>query len=106
MNVRISQNDFRFRITPQDLEMLLLGRDIDERICIGTDCFAYRISPVTRDRKMEMEMAVSGFCLFVPRETLEVLRDLGRSKEGVSVLQDGVTLSLQIDIKTQMKKAA
>ena len=106
MNLRISENDFRFRITPQDLDMLLNGRDIDQRVCIGAHCFGYRISPVTREKKMKLEMAVSGFCLFVPQETLLALRDLGRSKEGVSIQQGDVVLSLQLDIKTQMKKAA
>lgn len=106
MNLRISENDFRFRITPQDLDMLLNGRDIDQRICLGAHCFGYRISPVTREREMKLEMAVSGFCLLVPRETLEDLRDLGRSKEGISARQGDVAISLQIDIKTQMKKAA
>ena len=106
MNLRISQNDFRFRITPQDLDTLLHGRDIDQRVCIGTHCFGYGISPVTQDKKMKLEMAVSGFCLFVPRETLEELQDLGRSKDGISIQQGDVTLSLQLDIKTQVKKAA
>ena len=106
MNLRISENDFRFRITPQDLDTLLNGRDIDQRVCIGAHCFGYRISPVTRKKKMKLEMAVSGFCLYVPQETLTALRDLGRSKEGVSVQQGDVILSLQLDIKTQMKKAA
>jgi len=106
MNLRISENDFRFRITPQDLDMLLNGRDIDQRVCVGAHCFGYRISPVTREKTMKLEMAVSGFCLFVPRETLEALRDMGRSKEGVSMQQGDVTLSLQLDIKMQMRKAA
>ncbi len=106
MNLRISENSFRFRITPQDLDMLLRGQDVDQRVCIGAHCFTYRISPVAPEKHMTLEMAVAGFCLFVPRVTLEELRDLGRSKNGVSVVQGGVDVSLQLDIKMQMKQVA
>jgi hypothetical protein len=106
MNLRLSENSFRFRITPEDLENLLAGQDIDQRMRIGHHCFAYRITPQCAEPEMTLEMAVSGFCLSVPRYTLEVLRDLGKSKSGVSVNQGGVEISLQVDIKTQMKRAA
>lgn len=106
MNLRISENKFRFRITPEDLDMLLRGRDVDQRVCIGAHCFTYRISPMAPEKHMTLEMAVAGFCLFVPRATLEELRDLGRSKTGVSVMQGAVDIALELDIKTQMRKAA
>lgn len=106
MNLKISENSFRFRITPEDLDNLLRGQDVDQRVCIGAHCFTYRISPVAPDKEMRLTMAVAGFCLSVPRETLERLRDLGRSKSGISVRQGVVDISLQIDIKTQMRRAA
>jgi hypothetical protein len=55
---------------------------------------------------MELEMAVGGFCLFVPRTALESLRGLGRSRDGMAVSQGGVRISLQVDIKAQVKRAA
>jgi hypothetical protein len=55
---------------------------------------------------MELEMAVAGFCLSVPRAALEELRGLGRSKEGISFRQGGVDISVQVDVKAQMKQAA
>lgn len=106
MNLRISENNLRFRITPEDLDALLAGREIDQRICLGAHCFAYRISPVTHEKDMTLEMAAGGFCLSVPHSLLLALRDLGRSKEGLSGRQGDVGLSLQLDIKTQMRKAA
>lgn len=106
MNLRISENNFRFRITPEDLEALLAGREIDQRICLGAHCFTYRITPVTHEADMALEMAIGGFCLSVPRSMLTELRDLGRSKEGLSAIQGDVGIALQLDIKTQMRKAA
>lgn len=101
MNIRIAENSFRFRITPADLDMLLRGQDIDQRICIGAHCFTCCISPVAPEKHMTLEMAVAGFCLFVPKETLADLHDLGRSKEGILVKHGDVEISLQLDIKTQ-----
>lgn len=106
MNLKISENNFRFRITQEDLDNLLRGQDIDQRVCLGAHCFTYRISPVTLDREMRLEMAIAGFCLFVPRKILEELRDLGRSKNGISIRQGGVEISLQVDLRAQVKKAA
>jgi hypothetical protein len=106
MNLRISENDFRFRITPADLDALLQGREIDQRTRLYPHSFSFRISPVEDRADMELEMAVGGFCLFVPRAALESLRGLGRSRDGIAVSQGGVRISLQVDIKAQVKRAA
>lgn len=106
MNLRISEDGFRFRITPEDLDTLLRGREIDQRVCLGAHCFTYRIAPVKFEKDMKLEMAVAGFCLSVPHAMLEELYDLGRSKEGLSAMQGDVNIALQLDIKTQMRKAA
>ncbi|QQG37303.1 MAG: hypothetical protein HYS17_05960 [Micavibrio aeruginosavorus] len=106
MNLRIAENNFRFRITPQDLERLLRGQDVDQRVCLGAHCFTYRIAPERQGDRIKLEMAVGGFCLSVPQSRLMELRDMGRSKEGLTVMQGDVEISLQMDIKTQMRKAA
>lgn len=106
MNLRISADGFRFRITPEDLDKLLHGREIDQRVCLGAHCFTYRIAPVTFEKDMKLEMAVAGFCLTVPRNQLEGLLAMGRSKEGLSFMQGEVKISLQLDIKTQIRKVA
>lgn len=106
MNLRISEEGFRFRVTSEDLSTLLHGREIDQSVCLGAHCFAYRITPVTFEKDMKLEMAIAGFCLYVPQTMLEELRDLGRSKKGLSVMQGDVNIALQLDIKTQMRKSA
>lgn len=106
MNLKISEKGFRFRIAPEDLGVLLSGRDIEQRVCIGEHCFFYRIVPVSSEDEMALEMSMAGFCLSVSQKNLEQLHDLGRSKAGLSVTQGGVDVSLQIDLKKQMKKVA
>ena len=106
MNLRIEENGFRFRITDNDLQSLLQGCDINQHVRVGRQGFSYRIAPVSDKKEMVLEMADSGFCLYVPHKSLECLRDLGRSKEGISVRQDETEISLQVDIKKQLRKAA
>lgn len=106
MNLRMDDKGVRFRITPEELSSLLAGRDIDCRLCIGRHSFGYRISPDDTSDEMTVEMAVGGFCLHVPRTVLDSLNGMGRSKEGVFAIQDGVTVSLQVDLKLQARKAA
>ena len=104
MNLRISENSVRFRITAEDLEILIQGRNIDQRICMGAVCFSYRISPVSSGMDMRLEMGGNGFSLSVPRNDLEQLRALGRSREGISILHDGVDVSLQLDLKSAARR--
>lgn len=106
MNLRMDENGFRFRITPSDLGELLAGKGIEYSLRIGGHRFGCRISPVDACDSMTLEMAVGGLCLHAPRAALENLKTMGRSKNGMSVTQDGIVVSLQIDIKLQARKAA
>ena len=53
---------------------------------------------------MRLEMGGNGFSLSVPRNDLEQLRALGRSREGISILHDGVDVSLQLDLKSAARR--
>lgn len=102
MNVRIDKEGFRFRIIPADLSALLEGKELVESAC----GFTYRIVPVFSGLLMELRMANHGFYLLVPQATLEELRDMGRSKEGIGIQQGDAEISLQVDLKAQGRKAA
>lgn len=107
MNLKISDKSFRFRITNEELSDLIQGRDLDQRVCVGQHCFSYRITSAADGPEMKLRMAVAGFCLYVPRQALEDLAALGRSKDGISFVQGGVEIALQVDVRKQaLKKAA
>ena len=106
MNLRMDGRSFRFRISPEELGRLLVGRDLDESVCIDIHRFGYRIIPAGDAPEMRLAMADGGFCLYVPGPMLEELRGMGRSKEGLKIMQDGIELALQVDIKTQARKVA
>lgn len=106
MNLRMDDKEVRFRITPSELDELLSGREVESSLRIGGHRFGYCISPDGGGDDMTLGMAVGGFSLRVPRNALERLQGLGRSKDGISIMQDGITISLQVDIKLQLRKAA
>lgn len=108
MNLHIQEQNFGFRITADELTALLNGQDIEERLCIGNHCFGYRITSARSDSEISLEMAVGGFCLYVPRAVLEQLRDLGPSKHGLTIVQGGVEVNLRVDSQAQarLKQAA
>jgi hypothetical protein len=103
MNLRLSENDCRFRITPEDLELLLAGNFIEQCIGLEEQGFILRITPSSLEKNMNLRTDNEGFYLSVPQKTLEDLRDLGRSKDGVSVMQSDVKISLQLDLKLQKR---
>lgn len=102
MNVRIDEDSIRFRIIPDDLASLLDGKEIEQHV-IGFTC---RITSGLPGKEMDLQMAENGFTLSVSRAILEQLRDMGRSKEGISIQKSDIEISLQVDLKAQSGKAA
>lgn len=98
MSMRMDENSIRFRIAPDDLAKLLETGELDQRLAVGSRNFGYRIvargAPV-----MKLDIAADGFVLAVPLSTLEHLQEMGRSKDGVSVQQGNLEVSLQVDLK-------
>lgn len=103
ISLRIDEESIRFRITLDDLEALLDGDSILQRVTAGAAFVESAIVPVWKG-DMNLDLHEARFTLSVPHQTLEQLRDLGRSKNGISVQQGEVEISLQIDLKTQPKK--
>ena len=107
MNVRMDGKGFRFRITPEDLHALLADRDLEHRLRVGGHNFGCRIAADGAEQDMTLAMMEEGgFCLRVPRPMLEELHEMGVSRAGLSAQQDGVDISLQVDFKAQIGKAA
>jgi hypothetical protein len=106
MDLRIEENRFVFRITPDNLETLLRGREIDHRVCVGSHCFTYRITPLTRKESMALEMAVAGFCLSVPKAALQRLRDDLDGLDTLTATQNGTQIVLSVDAENGLREAA
>lgn len=106
MDLHIEDNRFVFRITPDNLETLLRGRELDHRVCVGAHCFTYRITTLTRKESMRLEMAVAGFCLSVPKDALQRLRDDLDGPDSLTVTQNGTHVVLSVDTGAHLREAA
>ncbi len=106
MNLKISDDGFRFKLTAVELENLLQGRDVEQRVPVGHHWFSYKITAHGDGADVCLEMAVGGFSLFVPRAVLAQLQAAGRSREGLSFAQNGIRIDLQVDIRDVRRKAA
>lgn len=98
MNVRIDESGVRFRIVPDDLTALLAGQRLEQEVAIGTQSIFYEIVPADAG-EMALTAQNMRFTLVIPRRALEELRDLGRSKKGISVRQGDADVALQVDLK-------
>lgn len=93
MKVSIEEGKISFRVTPSDLATLAAGRDLDQRVCVGNHCFSYRITTVGAGTEASMEMAVCGFCLYVPKTALGSVKEEG----GLQFREKGVTIALRLE---------
>ncbi|HRC27553.1 MAG TPA: hypothetical protein PKX87_09010 [Alphaproteobacteria bacterium] len=106
MTLTLSSDGFRFRILPDELEDLLAGRTVEHRVSAGPQGLSFSIVPVAGEEDLKVEREAHTIRLLAPQTVLERLRDLGRSKEGVSSVKDGVTMCLQVDLKSSVRTAA
>jgi len=101
MNVRIDKDAVRFRITSEDLAVLLQGSEIAHQILN----FKYRIVPSADAAGMDLKTSDQGFVLTAPFALLHNLQGMGRSRDGLSVRQGNVEVSLQVDLKALSRRA-
>ncbi len=106
MTLTLSSDGFRFRILRDELEGLLAGRAVEHRVSAGPQGLSFAIVPLAGQGDLTVERDGHTIRLLAPRTVLERLRDLGRSKEGVSSVKDGVTVCLQVDLKASVRTAA
>lgn len=106
MNIRIEEGNVRFRITPDDYNVLSGGGELRGGVNVGTGIIGFRIVPVQAEESTRLEAVGCNLDLFVSRSMLEELNSLGRSKSGIVIRQGDAEISLQIDMKQQKKTAA
>lgn len=98
MNLRIDEEGFRFRIIPDELESLLQSEGITHSLKIGESRLEYSLLPVLSG-PMTLQLADGRIALSVSRDDLRKLHELGRSKHGLLICQDGIDVELQVDVK-------
>lgn len=102
MNVKIEEGALTFKIREVGLEALLRGESLKNRARVGSMDLCISIKPADGDGLCaDLKMIAGGLMLEAEAGmiVLKTLADMGKSREGITVMQDGTSITLQVDVK-------
>lgn len=106
MNVRIDGKGLRFKITEEELKHLLSGTTLEEVLPLGRRALSVVIDPVGVSDELMAIYDEDTIRLVISPAKVQELADMGRSREGLAQSRDDLSVSLQVDFRTQKRKAA
>lgn len=102
MNVRIKNQNLRFKITKEELITLLGGHSIYEKIVLLDKALVVTINPNGRGEEMKPKLVLDQedayLNLLIPPPNVRTLFDMGQSREGLVQEINGISVALQVDI--------
>lgn len=103
MNVRIEDQNLRFKITEDELKVLLDGHCLHVRVDLLEKSLVATINPNGHGRDIEPKLVMNqnNTCLhlLVPPSRVQALFDLGKNRDGLVQEIGGVSIILQVDMK-------
>ncbi len=100
MNIRFETGSIRFKISCEELTLLLSGRNIHESINLISHSLSFCISAAAETTVMILEANAQTISLTVPAHILKELEAKGRQRDGVSQNLSDTEISLQVDVKS------
>lgn len=104
MNFRIGEGIVRCRISCEELELLLTGKQLEETMTLAGKPVLLTLDPSGKDLELIYEEGRIG--LRAPKDSLKALDRKGQQKSGIVSNTGGATLSLQVDLKTYSRKSS
>lgn len=110
MNLRIEEQEFRFRISTQELKALCNGTALTQRSHLPNGrILEVSIMVSNANKTMSLSMEEDRITLHVGNEAAISLRDALPSREGIEATQainatHSLQLILEVDIRTQKRK--
>jgi hypothetical protein len=101
MNLRLAPNSLRFKVDREELDRLLCGETLEAYVPFSDRNLSFLIVPTEAAGSMEPEYTGDRVILKIAPMQLKMLADKGRSKEGLEEEVDGITVSLQVDIRSK-----
>lgn len=106
MNVKIDGQGLRFRVTAAELEQLQKGVTLQESLQIGRRGLVIVIDPVAVTDNLTAIYDEDRIRLLLSPAKVKKLASMGRSREGLEDVTDDLTISLQVDFRTQKRQLA
>lgn len=109
MNVKIEDRNLRFKITEDELNKLIAGQCLHLKTPILTKTLVVTINPQGRGDAMEARLTMDGsevyLNLLIPSSKVRDLSDMGRSRAGLQQQAGDLSISLQVDLRADSRKA-
>ena len=108
MNIKIKEQNLRFKITEDELNSLLSGHCQHVKVTMLDKTLVVVINPQGRSEAMEVKLIQDHnevyLNIFVPPEKLQELSDIGRNRKGIETNIKNLLISLQVDVRADSRK--
>jgi len=102
MNVRIKNQNIRFKITKEELSMLLEGHIIHTKVELLDKTLVISINPTGSGKVMEpklvLDQSEAYLNLLVSSAQLQTLSDMGVNRDGLKQKTSNLSITLQVDM--------
>ncbi len=109
MNLKIENNNLRFKITEEELKILLSVDSVHSKVNILGKNFIVSIIPQDSGNLIEAKLDQEGnethLNLLVSLKDLQKLSDLGQSREGIETEMNDLRISLQVDVRSRRRRS-
>lgn len=107
MNLKIEGQTLRFKISRAELSTLLEGQKLYEKTLLAGSSLEVTVDPTGEEKSMQpvlvIEKSTSKVGVLIPPRYVQALADMGRSKKGIEQTINGVSISLQVDLREHAK---
>ena len=102
MNVRIKDQNLRFKITKEELSALLAGHLVHAKIEFLNKTLVTNINPAARSEEMEVKLVLNEneayLNLLVSIGQLQMLSNMGANRDGLKQKTNKLSITLQVDM--------
>lgn len=108
MNLRISENQLRFRITQGETELLMRDGLLTFSLHLGTEMATYAIALIEGGRALALEVQKNVWKLLVNRHAFSQLLASLPSREGIELdtMMNGAPIALVLEVDVRRKQKA
>lgn len=113
MNVKISETSVTFKITEKELNHLLTGATLEQKVPIGGCDFVILIDPAFSGHLEDIEKSSLRIVfdkseprlkLCTTMDEIRKLVDMGKNRDGLSARADNLDIFLQVDIRKDSRE--
>lgn len=110
MNVKFSDDAINLKITEAELEKLCTGQSVATTLAIAGRRLAFRIIPSAGGEEVQCDYTADDetttLLVTAPAGDIQTLADMGRSKQGINLQASAPQITLQVDIRSDLREKA